>query len=258
MTGGNEADCGRCREILSAEMDGEAASAEREQAAAHLERCSACSAWQDRAAAVTRRARTADGTGPDLVAVALTHAPRPRPAHRRPAALARAALGAVGLAQVALGVVALLGVTAHIATGGHEHMADMSVSLLGAGMAHAAHEAAAWNLALGTAFLVGALRPRHLAGLLPALGVFVVLLAVLSGIDLVGGRVDGGRVLAHLLLVAGFVLGLLVVRAGPSPRRGPAPGGRLDVEDPAAVPAGRGGRARRPVDDLDESAPDVA
>jgi predicted anti-sigma-YlaC factor YlaD len=100
------------------------------------------------------------------------------------------------------------------------------VVVLGAGMAHTTHESAAWNIALGIAFLAGALWSRHLAGLLPALGAFIAVLAVVSGIDLVAGRVDPGRVASHLLLVAGFALGVAVVRTVPRPGRGPTPGAR--------------------------------
>jgi predicted anti-sigma-YlaC factor YlaD len=246
------------REVVSADLDGEAGPEERAAAASHLEGCAACRSWEQRAAAVTRRARTAVDAGPDLVAVALAHAPRPRPRLLRPPVLARLGLGAIGLAQLLLGVVALLGAAAH-ATGGHADPAmggaDPGAALLGAGMAHVAHEAAAWNLALGAAFLVGALWPRHLAGLLPALGVFIALLAVLSAIDLAGGRVDFTRVVSHLLLVAGFALGLAVVRLGPYPRRGPAPGGRAGSRRPETTPAPAADRVPRP---LDESAPDVA
>lgn len=256
MTGADAPDCLRCREVVSADLDGEAGADEREHAAAHLERCAACRTWQDRAAAVSRRARTATAPGPDLVAVALAHAPAPRPRLLQPAILARTGLGVIGLGQFLLGLVALLGAATHIAGHDATHTADPAgASVLGAGMAHVAHEAAAWNLALGAAFLVGALRPRHLAGLLPVLGFFIALLAVLSGIDLVGGRVDGARVVSHLLLVAGFALGVAVVRAGPYPRRGPSPGGRAGVAGPEAEPVPTVEPATRR---LDESAPDVA
>jgi predicted anti-sigma-YlaC factor YlaD len=74
---------------------------------------------------------------------------------------------------------------------------------------HAAHESAAWNAALGVAFVVTAVRPRLAAGLLPLLGVFVVLLAILSVYDVSTGAVDAARLMSH----GGCVLGLIIVAA---------------------------------------------
>jgi predicted anti-sigma-YlaC factor YlaD len=211
-------DCDRCREAVSAALDGEADAAEQARADAHLEDCAACRAWQRDAAAVTRRARTGvAGDGPDLVARVVGAAPGPRV--RWWAVAARVGLGVIGVTQVALGLTALL-------DGADHHAMDDPMMVLGAGMAHTTHESAAWNLALGIAFLAGALWTRHLAGLLPALGAFIAVLAVLSGIDLVAGRVEPVRVVSHLVLVAGFLLGLAVVRLAPRPGAGPSPGGR--------------------------------
>jgi len=219
-TGGDQQgmDCDRCREAMSAALDGEADAAEQAAIEAHLGGCPDCRAWQRDAAAVTRRARTGvAGGGPDLVARVVDHAPGPRVRWRGTAA--RAGLAAVGLAQAAVGLVGLLGALSHA------HPVDPMV-VLGAGMAHTTHESAAWNIALGVAFLAGALWSRHLAGLLPALGAFIAVLAVVSGVDLVAGRVDPGRVASHLLLVVGFALGVAVVRTVPRPGRGPTPGAR--------------------------------
>jgi predicted anti-sigma-YlaC factor YlaD len=212
-------DCDRCREAISAALDGEADAAERAGTEAHLAGCPACRAWQHEAAAVTRRARTGiAGGGPDLAARVVAHAPGPRARWRGTAA--RVGLAVVGVAQAAIGVVSLLGAVTHA------HAFTDPLVVLGAGIAHATHESAAWNLALGVAFLVGALWSRHLAGLLPVLGAFIAVLGVVSGLDLVAGRVDPGRVASHLLLVAGFVLGLAVVRTVPRPGPGPTPGAR--------------------------------
>lgn len=216
-------DCDRCREAMSAALDGEADAAEQARVDAHLDGCAACRAWQHDAAAVTRRLRVGGtGAGPDLVARVVGAAPVPRV--RWWSAAARAGLVLVGAAQAVLGAASLLGV-ASLLGDHHDAMGD-SMVVLGAGMAHATHESAAWNLALGVAFLAGALWTRHLAGLLPVLGAFIAVLAVLSGIDLVAGRVEPTRVVSHLVLVAGFALGLAVVRLDPRPGPGPVPGGR--------------------------------
>ena len=211
--------CDRCREAMSAALDGEADAAERAGIEAHLAGCADCRAWQRDAAAITRRARTGPAGGhPDLVARVVDRAPGPRARWRGTAA--RVGLAAVGLAQAAIGLVSLLGAVTHA------HAVTDPLMVLGAGLAHTTHESAAWNTALGVAFLVGALWSRHLAGLLPALGVFIAVLAVVSAVDLFAGRVDPGRVAAHLLLVAGFALGLAVVRTVPRPGPGPTPGAR--------------------------------
>jgi predicted anti-sigma-YlaC factor YlaD len=240
-------DCDGCREAMSAALDGEADAAEHARIDAHLDGCAACRAWQGDAALVTRHARTASvATPPDLVDRVVGAAPGPRARWR--GVSARAGLAAVGLAQAALGLVSLLGAATHA------HAMTDPLMVLGAGMAHATHETAAWNLALGVAFGVGALFTRHLAGLLPVLGAFIAVLAVLSGIDLAAGRVEPARVVSHLVLVAGFLLGLAVVRSGPRPGTGPVPGARWWRR---VVPDGPE-RSARPVPAHQERESDVA
>lgn len=203
-------DCAACREELSAELDGEGDPACRPAVLAHLEDCAACTGWRERAAVVTRLTRTAPAeAAPDLVARVLPAAPRPR----RWRLGARLALVAVGVAQIVLGALSVVGATGH---GG-------AAMLGGADMAHMSHETAAWNLALGAAFLAGAWWTRHLAGLLPVLGAFIVVLGVLSGLDLAAGRVEPDRVATHALLLVGFALTVLVARSGPARGPGPAP-----------------------------------
>lgn len=201
-------DCAACREELSAELDGEGDPAARPAVLAHLGACAACAQWREQAAVVTRLTRTAPAeAGPDLVARVLPAAPRPRPWRL----VARVALVVVGVAQIVLGVLSLLGAAGH---GG-------ATMLGGADMAHMSHETAAWNLALGAAFLAGAYWTRHLAGLLPVLGVFIVVLGVLSGLDLAAGRVEPDRVITHAVLLVGFALAVLVTRTGPARGSGP-------------------------------------
>ncbi|GAA4914821.1 putative anti-sigma-YlaC factor YlaD [Actinomycetospora succinea] len=212
-------DCDAAREAMSAALDGEADAVELARVDAHLDGCAACRAWRRDAAAVTRRARTGVVVGgPDLVDRVVGAAPGPRV--RWWGVSARVGLAAVGLAQAVLGLVGLLGATSHAAH------TDDPLMVLGAGMAHAAHESAAWNLALGVAFVAGAVWCRHLAGLMPVLGAFIAVLAVLSGIDLVAGRVEPARVVSHLVVVAGFLLALAVVRTAPRHGAGPSPGAR--------------------------------
>ncbi|GLZ54554.1 zf-HC2 domain-containing protein [Actinomycetospora sp. NBRC 106378] len=61
-------DCERCREAVSAGLDGEAGARETAQADEHLGGCAACRSWADLAARVTRRVRTGPADpAPDLV-----------------------------------------------------------------------------------------------------------------------------------------------------------------------------------------------
>ncbi|MCD2189835.1 zf-HC2 domain-containing protein [Actinomycetospora soli] len=211
--------CEDCREEISADLDGESDADGRAAVEAHLGTCPGCRAWREGAVVVTRSARTAPADpGPDLVALVLPAAPRRRVG---PWA-ARVGLAAVGVAQLVLGVLALTGTTGH-----------GDAAMLGADVAHMGHESAAWNLALGVAFLAGARWVRHVAGLLPVLGAFILVLGTLSAVDLLAGRVEPARILAHGLVVVGFVLALHLGR-----RPAPAPRPAAD-RPPSRAPDGR-------------------
>jgi len=209
--------CSSCREHLSADLDGEGDPALLPAARAHLDECQDCARWFSDAAMVNRLIRTAPadpapGLTEEQLASALAHLPAaPSPRRRTWHRLARLALGGVGASQAALGAIALTFPGA--GTGGHAAMMGMAAEghtlMLGADLAHMSHESAAWNVALGVAFLVGAGWTRHLAGTLPGLGSFVLVLSLVSALDLIGGNVDAARVGAHLLVVAG--LGLIVL-----------------------------------------------
>lgn len=219
-------ECAECRELVSARLDGEQGRSDAVDA--HLQRCADCRAFADRAAAVTRLARTgAAHPTPDLVGPVLAAAAGLRPVvrRRRSAVAVRLGLGLVGLGQVALAVAGV--VSAGWAGAGDVHLA-------GASAAHVAHETSAWNLALGVGFAAVALGgSRLVAGLLPVLGAFVGVLAALSVVDLVAGRVEPDRLLGHALVVVGLVLLLVhrrVLRDGggrtaPRPHPGPVRAG---------------------------------
>jgi len=266
--------CSSCREHLSADLDGEADPALLPAARAHLEECRDCARWFADAAMVNRLIRTAPaepapGLTEEQLAKALAQLPPP-PSPRRPTwhRLARLALGGIGASQVALGAIALtfpgaamgghpamtgttMTGTAMTGAGAHAAMmgmaADGHTSILGADLAHMSHESAAWNLALGVAFLVGAGWTRHLAGTLPVLGSFVLVLSLVSALDLISGNVDPARVGSHLLVLAGLGLIVLILITRPSefqprplraglPRRNPMALDRGTEEAPATAP----------------------
>lgn len=199
--------CEKCREALSARLDGEDdedGAAERNAVDRHLASCSGCRRFLDDAAWVTRLTRTGVAEpGPDLVDRVLAAAPPSR--RGRFAAIARVLIGVVAAGQLALAGVGLL------ATQGMAH-AMHPATLSGATMTHMSHEAAAWNLAIGVGFLWVALRSSRTAGLVPVLAAFVALLTMLSAVDLAAGRVDTLRLLSHLLVVLGLGLVLLLDR----------------------------------------------
>ncbi|HEV7789978.1 MAG TPA: zf-HC2 domain-containing protein [Pseudonocardia sp.] len=237
--------CSTCREHLSADLDGEADPAELPAARAHLAECPECTHWFSDAALVNRLIRTAPadpapGLTDTALAEALSQLPRPRSPRRRLwNRAARLALGVVGVVQAFVGGVGLVlassggdpdAAMAGSGAMGHAMMghAMMGSGVMGADMAHMSHESSAWNLALGVAFLAGAVWTRHLAGTIPVLGSFVVVLTLVSTLDLVSGNVDPARVGSHALVLVGLGLIMLIMATRPTeyqpqPVRAPSP-----------------------------------
>lgn len=203
--------CADYRELLSAELDGEADQAETAAAQGHLASCPQCRTWYADASAVTVLARR---TGPlplgvvdDAVLAAL---PTPRRlSAARLTLLLRYALGLLGIAQFLLGAAQIGGVA-----DGHLHVPD---AIGGTAPNHLWHESAAWNVALGAGFAWIALRRTRPSGILPTLTAFVAVLALLSVNDAITGRVDYARLLSHGLVVVGYLLLLTLSRLGRDP-----------------------------------------
>ncbi len=162
----------------------------------HLASCPDCARWLERATQVTRSARIGSADLPDLSDRILADVVLPARRVLRRRMWLRAALLVLGVAQLAIALPSVFGGTI-----------DMAMST------HAAHEAAAWNLALGAAFVATAFTPRRAAGVLPLLTVFVGALALLSVRDLVDGAVAVGRLATHLGTVVGLVLIFALNRA---------------------------------------------
>lgn len=228
--------CADCREAVSAALDGEDHPVERTSIDTHIGRCASCREFVDRAALITRFARTGVARpGPDLVDAVLAAAP-PVGRPRRTDVL-RALLAMVGVGQLALAVNGVLA-----ARTGDGHHAD---GLGGASLAHFAHESSAWNLALATGFLYAAWRTARSAGLVPVLASFVGVLGVLSLLDLAAGRVDPERLVSHGLVVAGLVLMVALTRLGR----------RHDGGTPDTVRGGNRPAVRGPVPTAPEGSP---
>jgi predicted anti-sigma-YlaC factor YlaD len=199
--------CDRFREAASARLDGEPIGMSATVLDHHLTTCLDCARWLEAATRLTRQCRLSGAEVPDLADRILRGAALPARRVLRRRRLLRLALVVVGAAQVGIAMPSLFGGSI-----------DMAMSV------HAAHETAAWNVALGAAFLATALRPRRAAGLLPGLAVFVVVLAALSIRDIAGGAVAVGRLATHLGIVAGLALVYALVRAEQAlpPQRRPA------------------------------------
>jgi predicted anti-sigma-YlaC factor YlaD len=206
--------CEECRDAISARMDGEDAGVAAEEVERHLGGCARCRGFADRAAHVTRltRIRPAEPDHdvlPALLVALDAGAARPAPPRGWRAVVrdsVRVALAVLGVGQLAL---ALSGVIAAAGASGGAHR------LAGASMAHFSHESAAWNLALGVAFLWAASgAARRIGGLVPVIGAFVGLLVTLSVLDLAAGHVEPGRLAGHAPVVAGLLLLLVHTRLG--------------------------------------------
>ena len=211
--------------MLSAQLDGEDDPADRPLVDEHLAGCAACRIWLDRAAAVNRLTRTAPATPvPDLTDAILAAAPIPA---GRPSPLTRGrlyvALAAVGAVQLVLGLTQVGGGGA----AGHAHTG------LDATPGHLWHESAAWNVAVGAAFLFIALRRSRPSGLVPMLSAFVGMLLLLSVNDLTAGRVDATRLVSHGFVLAGYLLVVALSRIGAGPVTPPGCG------RPAGAPTSR-------------------
>ncbi|WP_194822642.1 zf-HC2 domain-containing protein [Micromonospora sp. S-DT3-3-22] len=190
--------CEQWREILSAQLDGEATLAEQAGADVHLDGCATCRRWYDQAAAVTRRTRlTLTAPGPDLTHVVVVAPPAPRRLRDRLVLPLRAGLALIGAVQLVLGL-------AQIGRGPTAPHAHDALGALGSG--HLWHEAAAWNIAVGAGFLFVAARRTSSTGLVPTLSAFVGTLMLLSVNDLMTGRVEPSRLVSHGFLLAGYVI----------------------------------------------------
>jgi predicted anti-sigma-YlaC factor YlaD len=210
--------CERVREAASARLDGETIGMPAAVLDHHLATCPGCAHWVEQATRLSRVARVTAADVPDLSDKLLLDVVAPaRKLLRRRWAL-RAALVVVGLIQIGIAIPSLFGGSI-----------DMAMST------HAAHETAAWNIALGGAFLATATKAGRAAGLLPVLTIFVTVLAALSIRDVASGAVSIGRLSTHLgiLVGLGLVFGLSRVEHGLPPSRARAAGqddeGRADL-----------------------------
>jgi predicted anti-sigma-YlaC factor YlaD len=224
--------CDRFREAVSARIDGEDPGLADGALDAHLEICGDCRAWQQRAHAVTRRARLGGSfLDHDLGSRVLAAVPAAASGRRR-RLTQRAALAAIAAAQLAITVPLLLL--------GHDHDAGT----------HAAHELGSFDLSLAIAFAVGAVRPALAAGLAWPCAIAAAGLTGTAVIDMIGGQTPGADEAQHLIAVAGALLLIWQARAnGRRPASGtadafgngagisPAPSAAVTPEPYSAAPS---------------------
>jgi predicted anti-sigma-YlaC factor YlaD len=213
--------CERYREAASARLDGEPSPVPAAALEAHLAVCTDCAGWLAAAERSGRALRISGLTPPDLSAEIMRTVVRPAGRLARRQRLVRLGLAALGFVQWALAMPALFGHNVAMRGG-------MSMG------AHAAHESAAWNLAMGAAFLAVAVKPARAVGTLPILGTFVGVLAVLSVPDVLAGAVEAGRLASHAGVLAGLVLVALVSRWSRLPA--PRPNRTAKLPDAPVVP----------------------
>ena len=192
-------------------MDGEPLGMSAAALDAHVATCPDCHSWVQRAEQLTRTARLDATPVPDLADRIVADVVLPaRRVHRR-RTLLRVGLLVAGLVQLVIGLPALVG-----------DSIGMAMSM------HGAHEMAAWNLAIGAAFVAAAWLPRRAAGLVPLLGTFLVILGALSIRDVATGAVTLDRLSTHIAALIGLVLLVFLDRTERAIR--PAPAHALETE----------------------------
>ncbi len=226
------------RELISAELDGEADDTERAALAAHLAICSACTTFRADASRLHRASRVGVAASvPDLTDAILDRVAAEGVAFEPAADLGRAVVRKRRLVyamQYGLLVVALLMVVLAVpdllASSGNE--------------VHASRHLGGWDLAFAVGLLLAALQPWRARGLLPMAGALAGVMAVTAAIDIVHGSTPGMAEGTHLLEVLGLAFLWMLARAVPGADRP----GRARVDGPSirSMVAERFGRVGRP------------
>jgi predicted anti-sigma-YlaC factor YlaD len=206
--------CERCREALSALLDGEDPGVAPVLVDEHLATCVACRSYELRLADLHRvtRVRQAEAV-PDLAATITARAaadlgPVPAASGWQPVPHDPVphdiALGWLRSGLTFVGVLVVL----------------LSAALLVANDASAPAHLAAWDLAFGGALLVAAAKPERAFGLLPMAVLLVVSMTTASVIEINDGHPASHGLVFHLAELLGVVLLALLARhVRPSARR---------------------------------------
>jgi predicted anti-sigma-YlaC factor YlaD len=187
-------ECEAARELISAQIDGDAApSADLD---AHLEGCAACSAWRESVHSMARRLIRPAGT----VAPGRTYTPTP------PRGFSR--YRAVRLVLIWTGLLLIVWNIPDLFAGG------VDVELI-----HLSRHQSAFSMALGATFLFVAWRPDRAYGMVPVAAVFTITLAGAT-VDLLNGASTIARESRHVVEILGLALvWVLGISAGPGRRQ---------------------------------------
>lgn len=219
--------CERYREAASARLDGEPIPMPASALEQHLAGCADCAGWLAGAERAGRLLRVTGQTPPDLTEQILRRVVLPAARLARRRRLLRAGLVTLSVVQWALAMPALFG----------QNIGMRAPMMMGM---HAAHESAAWNLAMGASFLAVAIKPGRAIATLPILATFVTVLSVLSIPDVLIGAVEPIRLASHAGVLAGLVLVALMSRF----ERLPVPGPVVAEADPESGQAAGFGHRR--------------
>lgn len=184
-------DCDRCREAVSARLDGQDDADPTVDD--HLVTCLACQAWRADAVALAHRVDlhvaepVPDRSAAILAALAAEVVAEEQAAHDEALLPWRAGLAALGVVQLLLAVPVLLG------------------SEPGAGV-HVAREMGSFDVALAVGFLFAAWRPARAWGMVPLVAVLSACLLATSAVDVLEGRATFGGETLHLTDLAGLVM----------------------------------------------------
>ena len=179
-------ECSSCRELISADLDGEADDTDQEHLFAHLGTCAACRDFHERAAAFTRslRVRPAEAV-PDLSPAILARVPGPASSPVRVREWARYGLVVVALTQLILAV------------------PELVMGATGSSAVHLEHHLGAWDIAMAVGLLVAAWQPERARGLLPMALALGGILAATALLDLATGNTAALNEVPHGLELLG-------------------------------------------------------
>jgi predicted anti-sigma-YlaC factor YlaD len=183
-------DCERCREALSALLDGEDTGTSSTLVDDHLTRCAACRAYERRVSDLHRMSRVRQAEPvPDLsAAIMASVSPRANP-HDPVLGWLRSGLTFVGVLLVSLSAALLL-------SNSVENPAHL----------------AAWDLAFGGALLFAAWQPERARGLLPMALLLVASMTTASVIEISNGHPATHGLVFHIAELIGVLLLALLVR----------------------------------------------
>ncbi len=190
--------CDAVREILSAELDGEASGVEVASARHHLGSCEGCRTWSVAVERLQRRVRVREAdVVPDLASLILERSHPPRPGRGE---WVRLSLVVVALTQLVIALPDLFASSAAESVHDSRHVGAMAVALA-LGLLYTAH------------------RPTRAYGILPVVAALAVTMLGAATVDVARGSAVLLSESVHLLEAIGFVLVWMLAGMPGRPRR---------------------------------------